>query len=66
VVSDIEAARAELTGRWMDVGEFFHFGPSGRAPGLEPNRADYGSFYSLSDPNRNTWMVQEVKRTPRE
>src|SRR5215218_5167965 len=47
VVSDIEAARAELVGRGVDVSEVFHFdsnvlrvtGTKGRLPGLEPNRS---------------------------
>ena len=67
VVSDIEAARTELLERGVDVGEVFHFGPSGRASGLDPQRADYGSFLSLSDPDGNSWLIQEVRRaTPRE
>jgi catechol 2,3-dioxygenase-like lactoylglutathione lyase family enzyme len=67
VVSDIEAARAELVERGTDVSEIFHFGASGRTPGLDPQRADYGSFLSFSDPDGNGWLVQEVRRaTPRE
>jgi catechol 2,3-dioxygenase-like lactoylglutathione lyase family enzyme len=62
VVSDIEAAHAELTGRGADVGDFFHFGASGQAPGLDPQRADYGSFFAFSDPDGNGWLVQEVNR----
>jgi catechol 2,3-dioxygenase-like lactoylglutathione lyase family enzyme len=61
VVSDIEAAHAELGGRGVDVSDFFHFGPAGQTPGLEPQRADYGSFFSFSDPDGNGWLVQEVR-----
>jgi catechol 2,3-dioxygenase-like lactoylglutathione lyase family enzyme len=61
VVDDIEAARAELVGRGVDVSEPFHFGPEGQTTGLDPNRADYGTFLSLSDPDGNGWLVQEVK-----
>jgi hypothetical protein len=32
-------------------------------PGLDPQRADYGSFLSFSDPDGNSWLVQEVKRS---
>ena len=61
VVNDIEAARAELLGRGVDVSEPFHFGAEGQAQGLHPERADYGSYLSLSDPDGNGWLVQEVK-----
>jgi catechol 2,3-dioxygenase-like lactoylglutathione lyase family enzyme len=61
VVDDIEAARAELVGRGVDVSEPFHFGPEGQTTGLDPNRADYGTFLSVSDPDGNGWLVQEVK-----
>lgn len=62
VVSDIEAARDELIKRGMDASEIFHFGAGGQAPGLEPQRADYGSFLSFADPDGNHWLVQEVRR----
>jgi catechol 2,3-dioxygenase-like lactoylglutathione lyase family enzyme len=63
VVSDIEAAREELVGRGVEVSEFFHFGAEGQAPGLDPERRDYGTFASFSDPDGNAWLLQEV-RTP--
>jgi catechol 2,3-dioxygenase-like lactoylglutathione lyase family enzyme len=67
VVSDIEAARAELVERGTDASEIFHFGSGGQTPGIDPQRADYGSFLSFSDPDGNYWMVQEVRRAaPRE
>jgi catechol 2,3-dioxygenase-like lactoylglutathione lyase family enzyme len=62
VVQDIEAARADLASRDVDVSEPFHFGPDGQAPGLDPDRRDYGSFASFGDPDGNGWLVQEVKR----
>jgi catechol 2,3-dioxygenase-like lactoylglutathione lyase family enzyme len=62
VVSDIEAAREELTGRGVDVSEPFHFGPEGQITGLHPDRADYGTFMSLKDPDGNTWLIQEVRQ----
>ena len=61
VVTDIEAARAELVGRGVDVSEPFHFGPEGQTPGLDPERRDYGTYLSFSDPDGNGWLVQEVK-----
>jgi catechol 2,3-dioxygenase-like lactoylglutathione lyase family enzyme len=68
-VVDIEAARAELVGRGVDVGEVFHdaggvfhhAGAKGRVPGPAPERADYGSFASFRDPDGNGWLLQEVK-----
>jgi catechol 2,3-dioxygenase-like lactoylglutathione lyase family enzyme len=61
-VSDIEAARAELVGRGVDAGEFFHMGEAGQTPGLDPERNSYNSFFPFTDPDGNTWLVQEVKR----
>ena len=62
VVSDIEAARAELVERGVDIGEVFHFESGKQAPGPDPERRDYGSFLSFSDPDGNSWVVQEVGR----
>ena len=63
VVSDIEAARAELVSRGTEATDFFHFGPGGQAPGPDPERREYGSFFSFSDPDGNGWLVQEVNRS---
>jgi catechol 2,3-dioxygenase-like lactoylglutathione lyase family enzyme len=67
VVSDIEAARAELAGRGVDVSEVFHEGALGdrfhadaQVSGPAPDRSTYGSFASFSDPDGNTWLVQEI------
>jgi catechol 2,3-dioxygenase-like lactoylglutathione lyase family enzyme len=66
VVTDIDAARAELVGRGTDVSEVFHFGPGGQEPGLDPEGRDYNSFCSFSDPDGTGWLLQEVKQaTPR-
>ncbi len=62
MVSDIEAARAELAGRGMEVSEVFHFENGAQTPGPDPERASYNSFLSFSDPEGNGWMVQEVMR----
>jgi catechol 2,3-dioxygenase-like lactoylglutathione lyase family enzyme len=61
VVDDIEAARAELVERGVEVSEPFHFGAEGQTPGLHPGRADYGSYLSFSDPDGNGWLIQEVR-----
>lgn len=48
VVTDIEAARADLTGRGLDVGEVQEF--------------PWGRFVFFADPDGNRWAVQEVVR----
>ncbi len=63
VVSDIDSAHAELAERGVAVSDLFHFGPSGQTPGPDPERNDYNSFLSFSDPDGNGWLVQEVKGT---
>jgi catechol 2,3-dioxygenase-like lactoylglutathione lyase family enzyme len=62
VVTDVELARDELVERGVDVGDVFHFEPSGQVPGPDPARADYGSFAQFSDPDGNMWLLQEVGR----
>jgi catechol 2,3-dioxygenase-like lactoylglutathione lyase family enzyme len=62
VVSDIDAAHAELTDRGTDVSEIFHFEAGSQRPGPDPAHGDYESFFSFSDPDGNGWMVQEVRR----
>jgi catechol 2,3-dioxygenase-like lactoylglutathione lyase family enzyme len=70
VVADIEAARAELVGHGLDVGEVFHdaggvfhrAGTKGRVAGAQPQHHDYGSFASFNDPDGNGWVLQEVKK----
>jgi len=63
VVADIDVARAELVERGGDVSEIFHFEAGGQMPGPDPQRSDYGSFLSFTDPDGNGWLVQEVGRT---
>ena len=68
VVEDVEAARAALIGRGVDVSEVFHdeggvfhhAGTSGRVPGPAPDRGSYGSWASFSDPDGNGWLLQEI------
>jgi catechol 2,3-dioxygenase-like lactoylglutathione lyase family enzyme len=62
VVTDIVAARAELARSGVDVSEPFHFGAEGQTPGLHPERADYGTYLSFSDPDGNGWLIQEVRQ----
>jgi catechol 2,3-dioxygenase-like lactoylglutathione lyase family enzyme len=59
VVTDIEAARAELVGRGVAVGDVRHMTPDGWVPGADPEHADFNSFADFSDPDGNTWVLQE-------
>jgi catechol 2,3-dioxygenase-like lactoylglutathione lyase family enzyme len=60
IVNDIEAARADLIARGVDVSEVFHRGPQGRASGPDPERPSYGSLATFSDPDGNVWLLQQV------
>ena len=62
VVSDIEAARDELLGGGVEVSEIRHMEDGQWVPGPDPSHADYGSFADFSDPDGNTWVLQEVRR----
>lgn len=64
IVDDIETARDELARRQVDVSEIFHFRDGRQVSGPDPNRGDYESFLSFSDPDGNGWMVQEVRGSP--
>ena len=75
VVSDVEAARSELLAHGAKVSEVFHPAApgaqfeagdtSGRVTGPADERSSYGSFATFSDPDGNTWLLQEVtKRLP--
>jgi catechol 2,3-dioxygenase-like lactoylglutathione lyase family enzyme len=59
VVSEIEATRAELRERGVDVSEIRHMGKEGWAPGPDPEHTDYNSFADFTDPDGNTWVLQE-------
>jgi catechol 2,3-dioxygenase-like lactoylglutathione lyase family enzyme len=63
IVSDIEAAHAELVRRGVDATEMWHGAPfpsEARLSGPDPKRTSYGSFFAFKDPDGNTWFVQEV------
>jgi catechol 2,3-dioxygenase-like lactoylglutathione lyase family enzyme len=73
IVSDIQAARAELLGRGVEIGEVFHdaageyagtdepylFGRL-RVSGPDPGHQSYRSFASFHDPDGNGWLFQEI------
>jgi predicted enzyme related to lactoylglutathione lyase len=49
-VADAAAARAELLGRGVEAGEITVF-----------DERDGGTFFGFSDPDGNTWAVQQLK-----
>ena len=72
IVSDIEAARAELLGRGIKVSDVFHsdgvyagkdepylFGRR-RIGGPDAEHGSYRSFASFRDPDGNGWLFQEI------
>jgi len=62
VVTDIEAARAELVARGADASEVSHRAGPGQPPvkGRDPERHSYSSVASFSDPDGNGWLLQEI------
>ena len=50
VVSDAQAARQELIDRGVEASELMVFAPG-----------DGGTFFGFSDPDGNTWAVQELR-----
>ncbi|HTW24889.1 MAG TPA: VOC family protein [Candidatus Baltobacteraceae bacterium] len=64
VVNDLEEARNQLLERGVSVTEIRHKTPIGAwdggfASGPDPARGDYASFARFSDPDGNTWVLQE-------
>jgi len=57
VVTDIEAARAELIERGVEVSEVSHFEDGVL---LEGPGGDWNSFVFFSDPDGNGWAVQQI------
>jgi predicted enzyme related to lactoylglutathione lyase len=70
IVSDIQAARDELAVRGAAISEVFHAGTpgaqfqpdatGGRVNGPAPDHASYGSFATFTDPDGNSWLLQEI------
>ena len=62
VVSDIEAARAELVAHGADVGDIVHVARPGQPPipGRDPQRRSYFSYATFKDPDGNGWLLQEL------
>jgi catechol 2,3-dioxygenase-like lactoylglutathione lyase family enzyme len=63
VVSDILAARAELSERGVPVGPVRHMESGEWVDGPHPGRENYQSFADFTDPDGNIWLLQEVDRS---
>ena len=68
-VTDIEAARQELTGRGVIVSGIRHKSPisdwkGAYEPGPDSQRRDYASVADFADPDGNTWVIQEIVYRP--
>jgi hypothetical protein len=64
VTNDLAAERAKLIARGVAVGAVRHKDSvvtwvGGWSTGLDPQRRDYASFADFSDPDGNTWTLQE-------
>ena len=60
IVSDIKEARDKMVAAGIEVSDFFHLGANGPASGLDPERRSYFSLASFSDPDGNSWLLQEI------
>ena len=59
MVSDIEAAHADLVGRGVEVSDVRHLEDGAWTPGPHPRHGDYESFADFKDPDGNQWVLQE-------
>lgn len=57
-VTDVEAARAELAGRGVDITPVQHVGAAGWEEGKGGD--DWNSFAFFDDPDGNGWILQEA------
>jgi catechol 2,3-dioxygenase-like lactoylglutathione lyase family enzyme len=64
VVADLRQARQDLLGRGVEVSEIYHnvydSGEQQRVDGPSPDGRSYASFATFSDPDGNSWTLQQV------
>jgi len=60
IVSDVAAVREALVAAGIEVSEVFHLGPEGPLSGPDPEHRSYRSLASFSDPDGNSWLLQEI------
>ena len=44
----------------IEVSEIFHLGPNGPVGGPDPEHGTYRSLATFSDPDGNSWLLQEI------
>ena len=59
-VWDIDAARADLASRGIEISGVFHL-HGGPVPGPDPEGRSYQTYASFTDPDGNAWLLQEIK-----
>ncbi|GIF45475.1 putative enzyme related to lactoylglutathione lyase [Asanoa ferruginea] len=64
VVNDLEAARAELVARGVEVGEITVYGANGPRPREEGDDLNNNGFVFFDDPDGNSWTVQQITNRP--
>ena len=60
VVKDIEASRADIASRGIDIGEVYHTGLKPHEPGPALFHLSYLTYADFKDPDGNGWRLQEV------
>jgi catechol 2,3-dioxygenase-like lactoylglutathione lyase family enzyme len=60
VVDDINAGREELAAHGATVGSVFHRDGSKQVTGPDPEHRSYNSLAQFSDPDGNSFLLQEV------
>jgi len=60
IVSNIEATRKAIVAAGIEVSEIFHLGPNGPVGGPDPEHGTYRSLATFSDPDGNSWLLQEI------
>lgn len=60
VVDDIESAQAELVARGVEPGGVYHLAGGKPEDGLAPEHKSYLSYADFTDPDGNSWLLQEV------
>lgn len=66
-VEDVDAARADLVARGVEVSEIFHYAglvfnaaKDARIAGRDPEGRTYFTFASFKDPDGNEWLLQQI------
>ena len=60
MVKDVQAARAQLIARGVDVGEVQVFESGGPRPVREGDDLNYSGFIFFNDLDGNSWAVQQI------